>query len=91
MKEGGGSIMRTTIGSLSRGFSTKAVHGNKYDYSRVVYVDSVTPVSIVCQEHGEFKQRPAMHLSGRGCPGCARLITASIRTVDRMEDVIGII
>ena len=51
-------------------FITKAktVHGNKYDYSRVVYVDSVTPVSIVCPEHGEFKQRPAMHLSGRGCP-----------------------
>ena len=49
----------------------KAVHGNKYDYSRVVYVDSVTPVSIVCPEHGEFKQRPAGHLSGKGCPGCA--------------------
>lgn len=49
----------------------KAVHGNKYDYSRVVYVDSVTLVSIVCPEHGEFRQRPAMHLSGTGCPGCA--------------------
>ena len=49
----------------------KAVHGDRYDYSRVVYVDSVTPVSIICHEHGEFKQRPAMHLSGTGCPGCA--------------------
>ena len=47
-----------------------AVHGNRYDYSRVAYVDSITPVSIVCPEHGEFKQRPAVHLSGRGCPGC---------------------
>ncbi len=65
---------------MSRRYNTKefiakaqAVHGNKYDYSRVVYVDSVTPVSIVCPEHGEFKQRPAVHLSGRGCPGCGRL------------------
>lgn len=49
----------------------KAVHGNKYEYSRVVYVDSFTPVSIVCPVHGEFKQRPAMHLSGTGCPRCA--------------------
>lgn len=49
----------------------KAVHGDRYDYSRVVYVDSVTPVRIVCHEHGEFQQRPAMHLSGKGCPGCA--------------------
>lgn len=50
----------------------KVVHGNKYDYSRVVYVDSVTPVTIVCPEHGEFKQQPAMHLSRTGCPECAR-------------------
>lgn len=54
-------------------FITKAkqVHGDKYDYSRVLYVDSITPVCIVCPDHGEFKQRPAMHLSGKGCPGCA--------------------
>ena len=26
----------------------KTVHGDRYDYSRVVYVDSVTPVRIVC-------------------------------------------
>lgn len=48
----------------------KQVHGNKYDYSRVHYVDSVTPVSIICPEHGEFKQRPALHLTGTGCPSC---------------------
>ena len=48
----------------------RAVHGDRYDYSRVVYVDSVTPVSIVCPKHGEFKQRPAIHLHGTGCPGC---------------------
>lgn len=64
--------------SMSKRYTTeefidkaKAIHGNKYDYSRVAYVDSVTPVSIVCPDHGEFKQRPAGHLSGKGCPGCA--------------------
>lgn len=49
----------------------KLVHGDKYNYSCVQYVDSVTPVCIVCPEHGAFMQRPAMHLSGTGCPGCA--------------------
>lgn len=62
----------------------KAVHGNKYDYSRVVYVDSVTPVSIVCPEHGEFKQRPAVHRSGRGCPSCGRL-AVSMALSDNLE------
>ena len=47
-------------------------HGDRYDYSRVEYVDSMTPVRIVCPKHGEFKQRPAMHLSGRGCPECGK-------------------
>ena len=27
------------------------VHGDKYDYSLVVYVDSLTPVTIRCPEH----------------------------------------
>ena len=47
-----------------------AVHGDKYDYSKVEYVNSRTPVCIICPEHGEFWQRPNYHLSGNGCPKC---------------------
>lgn len=47
------------------------VHGNKYDYSEVKYVNSTTDVTIICKEHGRFPQTPAMHLSGNGCPKCA--------------------
>lgn len=50
----------------------KNVHGNKYDYSKVVYVNNKTKVSIICPEHGEFLQSPDKHLQGRGCPGCVR-------------------
>lgn len=46
------------------------VHLGKYDYSKVEYVDSMTKVCIICPEHGEFWQRPDMHLSGRGCKQC---------------------
>jgi len=50
--------------------STKLVHGAKYDYSKVEYVDSHTKIIIICSKHGEFKQRPRDHLSGRGCKQC---------------------
>lgn len=32
------------------------VHGDKYDYSKVVYVDMNSKVTIICPEHGEFEQ-----------------------------------
>jgi very-short-patch-repair endonuclease len=46
------------------------VHGNKFDYSKVVYVGSKDKVIIVCPIHGEFLQRPNDHLSGYGCKKC---------------------
>lgn len=48
------------------------VHGNKYDYSKVEYVDSKTKVCIVCKEHGNFWQVPSSHLLGNGCAKCAQ-------------------
>lgn len=45
-------------------------HGNKYDYSKVKYVNSLTKVIIICETHGEFEQVPPSHLSGSGCPSC---------------------
>ena len=50
---------------------TREVHGNKYDYSKVEYVNSQTKVCIKCPEHGEFWQVPYSHLNGRGCPKCS--------------------
>ena len=46
------------------------VHNNKYDYSKVEYINSQTKVCIICPEHGEFWQTPNHHLNGRGCPLC---------------------
>ena len=48
----------------------RQVHGDKYDYSQSVYVNTITPICIICPEHGEFKQTPHMHLQGNGCPKC---------------------
>ena len=50
----------------------RKIHGNKYDYSKVEYIDSKTKVCIICPEHGEFWQTPNKHLCGNGCQKCAR-------------------
>lgn len=54
-------------------FITKAkkVHGDKYDYSLVVYHTGRDKVNIICPEHGVFSMLPSSHLSGQGCPKCA--------------------
>ena len=52
------------------------IHGDKFVYSKVKYINSNTKVCIICPEHGEFWQRPANHLQGQGCPQCrAHLIS----------------
>ena len=55
----------------------REVHGDKYDYSKVEYVNALTPVVIICPKHGEFLQRPSHHTDGRGCKKCATEITAT--------------
>ena len=64
----------------------KKVHGDKYDLSKVEYVNSVTPVTIICPEHGEFKMRPNYLLNGRGCPTCGNSKKGSFRKLNE-EDV----
>ena len=49
---------------------SKTIHGDKYDYSRTVYVHSKNPVLIICPNHGEFTQTPNNHLRSNGCNRC---------------------
>jgi hypothetical protein len=47
------------------------IHKNKYDYSFVIYINSKTPVKIICVKHGEFYQTPDLHINQLcGCPHC---------------------
>ncbi|MGP5535310.1 DUF723 domain-containing protein [Psychrobacter celer] len=48
----------------------KEVHGERYDYSLVIYTNTDTKVKILCSEHGIFEQTPWHHTSGEGCPKC---------------------
>ena len=57
------------------------VHGNKYDYSKVHYVNNREKVCIVCPEHGEFMQKPLDHIHGSGCPECGKRLDKSEKFV----------
>ena len=48
----------------------KIKHGDKYDYSKVKYINSNTKVIINCNKHGDFEQLPTCHLNGEGCIKC---------------------
>uniref|UniRef100_A0AAU8GGL7 Homing endonuclease n=1 Tax=Salmonella phage vB_STmST19_KE08 TaxID=3161165 RepID=A0AAU8GGL7_9CAUD len=48
----------------------RLLHGKRYDYSKVFYVNAKTKVKIICKHHGEFMQSPNDHLNGRGCAMC---------------------
>lgn len=62
----------------------KLIHGDKYDYSKVNYIDNKTKVCIICPSHGEFYQTPNSHLSGYGCTKCKndKLSQIKIKKVD---------
>ena len=46
------------------------IHGNKYIYSKVNYINNYTNLIIICNKHGEFTQQPYVHLLEHGCPSC---------------------
>ena len=49
----------------------RIIHGNKYNYNKVNYVNNYTKIDIICKKHGLFKQTPTNHLCGKGCEICS--------------------
>jgi hypothetical protein len=48
------------------------IHKNKYDYSKSEYTTISNKITIICPNHGEFKQEAKYHLKGGGCYQCAK-------------------
>ena len=63
---------------------SKKVHHNKYNYSKIDYLNAKTKVVIGCPIHGDFEQTPDKHLNRKhGCPSCGgtkKLSTAEFIT-----------
>ena len=69
--------------NLSRGnkdeFIEKSniLHSNRYDYSKVNYINQATKVIICCKIHGDFEQTPNNHTHKqrpRGCQKCSIIV-----------------
>ena len=61
----------TVLGEYKCIEKSKNVHGDKYNYSNMKYINSYTKVEIICPKHGSFYQAPQDHIHSKaGCPIC---------------------
>lgn len=64
-----GNKIITTVSFIAE---AQAIHGDKFDYSLVFYVDAFTKIKIKCPIHGKFEQKASTHLASKtGCPACS--------------------
>ena len=75
--------------------NAQAVHGDRYDYSKVEYENTSKKICIICKEHGEFWQTPYSHLNGHGCSKCAyeverqRHIYSQEEIIEKLQSLFG--
>ena len=66
----------------------RKIHGDKYDYSKVVYDGNKKKVCIICPEHGEFWQTPNKHISSKqGCPKCSSKNITTEEWIDKANKI----
>jgi len=63
----GNSILKSQEEFIKK---SNLVHNNKYDYSKVNYINSKIKVIVICPTHGEFEITPDNHVSKHGCSKC---------------------
>jgi hypothetical protein len=64
----------------------KKIHGDKYDYSKVKYINSKTKITIKCLTcNMEFEQIPSDHLRGKGCKYCVGQSLHPLKTLAKLN------
>lgn len=66
----------------------KKVHGDKYDYSLVEFMDYDQKIKIICPIHGEFEQLPLSHKK-LGCGSCGharKRVDVDIHQVKKLRE-----
>ena len=76
----------TNIGEFL--YKANKVHNNKYDYSKVNFINQASKIEIICPKHGSFFQRASDHLCGAGCPHCRE--SNGEKIVEKILDNLGI-
>jgi hypothetical protein len=67
---------------------SKIKHGDKFDYSKVVYINSQTKVIIICKTcNTEFLQNANSHIQGYGCDKCAHIKNHKDQTLTKDQFV----
>ena len=75
----GGGCKKCAMISLSKKLSystekfislAKEIHGDKYDYSLVKYINSKKKITLICQKHNKFEITPVYHLQNGICQRC---------------------
>lgn len=67
---------------------SRAIHGDKYDYSKFVYVNWDTKSTIYCPLHGPFLQKPRQHIERKsGCKLCGNMSQSDKKRVTFSEFV----
>lgn len=69
----------------------KEIHGDKYDYSKSIYVTSKSKLTVICEKHGEFAVSPNQHISRTSdCPKCAHKISRGEIEIEDYLSSIGV-
>jgi hypothetical protein len=61
----------------------KLVHGDKYDYSSVKYVNDSNKINVICVKHGKFEVKAGNHLRGDNCSKCTN--NRKLTTIEFIE------
>jgi hypothetical protein len=49
----------------------KTIFGDKYDYSKVNFIERTVPITLICPQHGEFEIKPRYIVENiKICPNC---------------------
>ena len=63
----------------------KQHHGDKYDYSSIIYINQYNKIAVICPEHGTFEKWPKDFINGSGCPTCGSLSAKAKRTTTTQQ------
>jgi len=63
------------------------IHGERYDYSNVDYINGMNKVQIICNVHGIFEQLPQNHLKGQDCPRCSGKLVLHEDFINRANEL----